>query len=201
MGFFDKKSESNVACVEKIKKFLKETGTGMGFMSNGSVKAVAQMIQPEEKILYAVCANVSMGEPKGKLDLNTFKFKNKINGVVVLTNERVVFGASSGYSASKVFYLTDITAVDDGYNGLGAVLRVQTNSSAIAIDGTKKILSPLRDAINNAIHQSRKENIQTNNKIQVQSDADEILKFKKLMDEGIISTEEFEAKKKQLLGL
>ena len=108
MGFFDKKSESNVACVEKIKKFLKETGTGMGFMSNGSVKAVAQMIQPEEKILYVVCANVSMGEPKGKLDLNTFKFKNKLNGVVVLTNQRVVFGASSGYSASKVFYLTDI---------------------------------------------------------------------------------------------
>ena len=33
------------------------------------------------------------------------------------------------------------------------------------------------------------------------SDADEILKFKKLMDQGIITKEEFEAKKKQLLGL
>ncbi|GEM_PF-6044492 len=33
------------------------------------------------------------------------------------------------------------------------------------------------------------------------SNADEILKYKNLMDEGIITKEEFEAKKKQLLGL
>jgi len=33
------------------------------------------------------------------------------------------------------------------------------------------------------------------------SSADEILKYKKLMDAGVISPEEFEAKKKQLLGL
>lgn len=31
--------------------------------------------------------------------------------------------------------------------------------------------------------------------------ADEIRKFKALMDDGIITPEEFEAKKKQLLGL
>ncbi len=33
------------------------------------------------------------------------------------------------------------------------------------------------------------------------SDADEIMKFKKLLDDGIITPEEFEAKKRQLLGL
>lgn len=33
------------------------------------------------------------------------------------------------------------------------------------------------------------------------SSADEILKFKNLLDAGIITQEEFEAKKKQLLGL
>lgn len=33
------------------------------------------------------------------------------------------------------------------------------------------------------------------------SDADEIMKFKNLLDQGIISPEEFDAKKKQLLGL
>ena len=31
--------------------------------------------------------------------------------------------------------------------------------------------------------------------------ADEILKYKELMDDGIITQEEFDAKKKQLLGL
>lgn len=33
------------------------------------------------------------------------------------------------------------------------------------------------------------------------SSADEIMKFKKLLDDGIITAEEFEAKKRQLLGL
>ena len=33
------------------------------------------------------------------------------------------------------------------------------------------------------------------------SAADEILKFKQLMDAGVITSEEFESKKKQLLGL
>ena len=33
------------------------------------------------------------------------------------------------------------------------------------------------------------------------SQADEILKFKNLLDQGIISEEEFETKKKQLLNL
>lgn len=33
------------------------------------------------------------------------------------------------------------------------------------------------------------------------SDADELLKFKQLLDAGVISQEEFDAKKKQILGL
>lgn len=38
-------------------------------------------------------------------------------------------------------------------------------------------------------------------KIEVQSNAEEIRKYKALVDDGIITSEEFEAKKKQLLGL
>ena len=33
------------------------------------------------------------------------------------------------------------------------------------------------------------------------SNADELRKYKKLLDDGVISQEEFDAKKKQLLGL
>jgi len=37
--------------------------------------------------------------------------------------------------------------------------------------------------------------------IQKESDADELIKFKKLLDTGVITQDEFNAKKKQLLGL
>ncbi len=47
-----------------------------------------------------------------------------------------------------------------------------------------------------------KETIVVNQNAQsIQSDSEEILKFKKLLDDGIITQEEFEAKKKQILGL
>ena len=39
------------------------------------------------------------------------------------------------------------------------------------------------------------------NIIQVTSDADELLKFKKLLDDGVITQEEFDVKKKQILNL
>lgn len=39
------------------------------------------------------------------------------------------------------------------------------------------------------------------NVVQATSEADEIIKFKKLLDDGVITQEEFNAKKKQLLGL
>ena len=46
-----------------------------------------------------------------------------------------------------------------------------------------------------------KEQPQIINNIQQTSNADELKKFKELLDTGIITQEEFEAKKKQLLGL
>lgn len=48
---------------------------------------------------------------------------------------------------------------------------------------------------------SSEEVVQGNNSVSTTSDADEILKFKNLLDSGIITQEEFDAKKKQLLGL
>lgn len=55
-------------------------------------------------------------------------------------------------------------------------------------------------ALLNIICQSKTNKSESQN-INISSKADEIIKFKKLMDEGIISQEEFETKKKQLLSL
>lgn len=49
--------------------------------------------------------------------------------------------------------------------------------------------------------EKRRSNLQKGNQVVGISSADEIVKFKKLLDDGIISQEEFDAKKKQLLGL
>lgn len=66
-----------------------------------------------------------------------------------------------------------------------------------------------RDEVHNAIsnllveRQNQKQPIaQTTIKQEIpQSNADELKKYKDLLDSGVISQEEFDAKKKQLLGL
>ena len=50
-------------------------------------------------------------------------------------------------------------------------------------------------------HNSHAMKAPTINQESHQSNADEIKKYKELLDSGIITQEEFDAKKKQLLGL
>lgn len=60
----------------------------------------------------------------------------------------------------------------------------------------KDEMEKLKDFIERKIEQAHSSNTNSSN-----SAADEIAKFKKLLDDGTITQDEFDAKKKQLLGL
>ena len=51
------------------------------------------------------------------------------------------------------------------------------------------------------VERQSKKDMQTTQKVVPQSNADELKKFKELLDVGVITQEEFDAKKKQLLGI
>lgn len=186
----------------EIQHAVKLSGTGIGFLGNKSTKSAASMVHDDEKILYAINANVSLGEPQGKIKVNTMSFKNKINGTLVITDQRLLFAAESGFSASKTVYLSDIDAIDYSSVGsvIGSVLRVQSRATVFAIDGNKKILSPFQSKLEEAVHMNRHKPVAAT-VIQSSTPADEIKKYKELLDMGAITEEEFSAKKKQLLGL
>lgn len=155
------------------------------------------MVHEDESVLYAINANVALGEQQGKIKVNTMSFKNKINGTLVITNQRLLFAAESGFSASKAVYLSDIDAVDYSSVGsvIGSVLRVQSRSTVFAIDGNKKILSPFQSKLDEAVHMARHSALGTT-VIQSNTPADEIKKYKELLDMGAITEEEFATKKK-----
>lgn len=64
---------------------------------------------------------------------------------------------------------------------------------------SKDTLVPFVNAVNKAREELNKPQTQIVN--QQVSSADEILKFKALLDQGVITLEEFNKKKKELLGL
>lgn len=81
-------------------------------------------------------------------------------------------------------------------------ITTQTKTSSFtykrAQDSAQKCITAL-ETINDVNQSSHAEN--TTTIVQTSSAADEIVKFKTLLDQGIITQEEFNAKKKELLGL
>ncbi len=85
-------------------------------------------------------------------------------------------------------------------NGILNNITISTSSGAIRFWGVAN-----RDEVSGALSQllAQKQSIPSTQTTIVESasNAEELAKFKKLLDDGIITQEEFDAKKKQLLGL
>ncbi len=118
------------------------------------------------------------------------------------------------FAGSKKFYYSDLTSVQfrdpgmitDGYmefeypgsrsgNSSGAY------SSENAIAFTNKDLDKMKEIYNYIDGKIRGYKNKGNATVQQLSPADELKKFKELLDAGILTQEEFDAKKKELLGI
>ncbi len=165
--------------------------------NSGAIKSAETMLMNNENVQYAIIANVYNVKNEGKLKVNTgIKLKNRISAVVVITDKRVFYCSSSlGNVQSKQIRLQDIQSADYSTMIGNATIRIQGVSDMMIIETTKKVAEIIIPKINEL-----QSNIDTSpayfNNV---SNADEILKYKKLYDEGIISQEEFEKKKQELL--
>lgn len=134
----------------------------------------------------------------GTMDGNTW--------LIALTGKRIIFldkGMIYGLKQREI-PLNKINSILQKKGLLLGSVIIQDGATAIKIDNIdKKCISPFVDALNNAIEaqKSATSNVQFAGAQQSQSGADEIMKYKNLMDEGIITKEEFEIKKKQILGI
>lgn len=91
--------------------------------------------------------------------------------------------------------MDSINSVDSYRNSNGFAISTSSRTIAFAdIDNAKKIVDEVSKLISNRNKKNASINVP-------QSNADELKKYKDLLDQGIISQEEFDAKKKQLLGL
>lgn len=129
----------------------------------------------------------------------TWFYKDYNNIQVIKANlnsqfARIVFVTSAGGNKKEVLISTRTNVGIQG--DLNKVLFCSGMFSyKNANEYAQEVFNTLYKAFNDF-----KENDEVNDN-NVISSADEILKFKKLLDDGIITQEEFEAKKKQLLGL
>jgi len=131
-----------------------------------------------------------------------------------------LFGGLSGaMKGDKKFYYQDLTAVQ--FKNLGMTtgylqfefpgarsLNAMTSENSFTFSATigsskyndlKAKMPEVAEYVNNKVDECKRNGGKS--EVSAFSPADEIKKYKDLLDQGIISQEEFETKKKQLLGL
>jgi hypothetical protein len=128
--------------------------------------------------------------------VSLFFFWQMSRGKLTVTNQRVTGKASFGKAVDLP--ITQISAV-----ALGACCSITVATSAgrlhfWSIQNRNEVHSALTDIISKMQVADVKQQTPPTT---VPSAADELKKFKELLDAGIITQEEFDAKKKQLLGL
>lgn len=184
-----------------IKDVLKQNGCTTA-MYGGSIKAAEKMLLPDETVISALTSIVAELPSGHQLHPNTH-IKGKESGVVVLTNKRLFFVQSIlGQCRSKEILLTDIQSIDQKNVidiMMSGVLRIQGITISFEMDGKKKQLSAFAEKINKERIQSTGARVNsTNSSVGALDDLEKLAGF---LDKGIITVEEFEAKKRQILGL
>ena len=162
-------------------------------------------------------------QANGIKDLNKVRFQDVINTLeededilfclpynidscVAFTNKRVIdAGRMKDFFQNQqcaIYSYESINSVEGFVNYITVKITGESDKTYMPLKGRDAVILAVKK-INNAIsaykaQQNRPAQTVIN---QTASSADELKKFKELLDMGIISQEEFDAKKKQLLGL
>ncbi len=134
---------------------------------------------------------------------------------VTLEHKNILNMLAMKIKGDKIIYYYDLTAVQLKKAGSSnGYIHFLTSSEKESIDSLPTALSaentiiykytdlnPGADKIVDYINKRMKDAKKSKTTMQVSSPADELLKYKQLADFGVITKEEFEQKKKELLGI
>lgn len=168
------------------------------FMVKGAIKAAENMISPSENIIWAQGANVCKAAIRGPLPDDPAKSAS-LAGVLVVTDQRILFVQRSlGLGVTKEVQISDIRSIDSKAGPIWETLRIVGTSDLIVTYHNRKVMPSLRAAINEAI--ARKDAAKAPAPAQ-SSDIEQLQALKQLYDTGVLTAEEFAAKKAQILKL
>jgi len=157
-------------------------------------EVIAKNLMSDEEVFVAMC-------PNSVYNGATIVMGGKT--AVAFTSKRFIYGQKAILMGEpvKVVNLENVNDVHkDTFGLMDGKIMIDTIRENIGIQMPKKQLDSAYTVILEVLEKYKKQP-QATTVVQQASAADELVKFKQLLDTGIISQEEFDAKKKQLLGL
>jgi len=158
-----------------------------------NIETADERIPSDETIVYIAPTNANI------TSRNTNKPELRV-GVIVITNKNIYISHSALWEKGQsVFSVAELELVSYKATGMGGA-RLELTLSNVTIDFLigygKRLAEQLYEDVNK-LRMNKDDTMQQ----KTASSADELREYKLLLDDGIITQEEFEAKKKQLLGL
>ena len=164
------------------------------FDFTSAAQQVVESLKKGEEIIFACAASHFIA------DIYTYK-----HGVIAITNERLIYvvKTNSLFFKNLVTKSVSLDFISDvaktvlkgyGFGNIAFDCRNEKFNYIVSLESMDKMYADINDALDH----SHSKNSQVN---ATNSCADELKKYKELLDSGIITQEEFDAKKKQLLGL
>ena len=170
--------------LDKILQQMKDAGVSDTFGTKKEIKSLPDILDDNEVVKYA-----------------TSGFWNNNTVLMVCTDQRIIFlNKNMIYGTDRNdIPLNTVNAVSYSSKMIFATITITNGANTTVIEQvSKETADPMVKAIKKAQQNYiNKQNVS----VQPLNEADQIRKFKSLLDDGIITEEEFKAKKKQLLGL
>lgn len=180
--------------LEAIKKSKTPT-----LMQKKSIKAAQDMLQPGETVLWAMTANTY---DRPVPDIQTLSMKDMENVVLVVTDQRIYTAKRLvGISTSAFIPLWEIRSVQERIRSPFFCLEITGITQYLLVDGNVKTIRLLHDAIRRASAARTAPASQVSQPDAASLDVAQLQQLKQLYDEGVLTAEEFAAKKAQILGL
>lgn len=174
----------------------KSSGIKIGYKS--SIKSVEKYIASNEKILYVETGNVTY-EPSGRLKADNFVAKGKEPCLIVITDSKLLlYYKMMSEERFEQYPASEIREYRYQRNSLvGSKLRIITLTKTFDLDLNyrEETIKRAVDALDKITRKTTPQGQESN----VSDPLDQLEKISKLHDKGVITTAEYERKKKELL--
>ncbi len=184
--------------VNDVDQAIDKIPDGVGFA--GVKEKIKQYLIKDEQIIKALIANAGINSSGEKLKVKALEFSNKKPGIFVITSNRV-------FHVSKVLWKVDfeqisldqIDSVEFKAGIIFANIRIYGRNNIMEIDMSKPDAEEYARLINDAMESYKHPTATVPTATQPDPLA-QIQKLAELKEQGILSEEEFNEKKKQLLA-
>ena len=170
-------------------------------MQKGSIETAQNMLKPGETVLYAMTANICT-DPT--IALQDVTLKEQAYVVLVITDQRVFYVQKLLGALSSAFIpLWEVQSVMKVPDGKYWWVQIKGINKRLLIEHNRKPIEALHDAIQSALAHYTAPAAASAPAPAASPDlnVEQLMKLKELYDAGILTEEEFSAKKAQILGI